>query len=72
MTPGFSIVITRDGTRLFEQATGQGKFELFAKNDLEFYLTVVDAQITFQVKNDEIESLTLFQNGQEMVGRRIE
>jgi len=46
-------------------------FKLFAKNKTEFYLTVVDAQITFQVRDEAVESLTLFQNGREIVGKRI-
>jgi len=72
LNPGFNIVITRDGKRLFGQATGQGKFELFAKSIREFYLKVVDAQITFNV-NDQatVESLTLFQNGQKITGKKI-
>jgi len=70
--PNFSIVITREGEQLYGQATGQDRFELFAKSHKEFYLTVVEAEITFQVKEDKVESLTLFQAGQEMVGRRME
>lgn len=73
LSPAFRIVITREGTRLFEQATGQGKLEVFAKNDTDFFLKVVDAQITFQVREDEtVESMTLFQNGQKMIGKRLE
>ncbi len=70
--PNFSIVITREGTQLYGQATGQDRFELFAKNSREFYLTVVEAHITFQVKEDKVESLTLYQGGQELVGKRME
>jgi len=70
--PNFSIIITREGTQLYGQATGQDRFDLFAKNHKEFYLTVVEARITFQVKEDKVISLTLFQGGQEMVGRRME
>ena len=72
LSPDFNIQITREGTQLFGQATGQGRFELFAKSDHEFFLTVVEARITFQVNENEVKSLTLFQNGQEMVGKRVE
>lgn len=72
LQPNFSIVITREGTQLYGQATGQDRFELFAKNSREFYLTVVEAHITFQVKEDKVESLTLYQGGQELVGKRME
>jgi serine-type D-Ala-D-Ala carboxypeptidase/endopeptidase len=72
LSPGFNIVITRDGKQLFGQATGQGKFELFAKSSREFYLKVVSAQIIFNV-NDQaaVESLTLFQNGQKITGKKV-
>jgi CubicO group peptidase (beta-lactamase class C family) len=72
LSPDFMIEITREGTRLFGQATGQGRFELFAKNDAEFFLTVLEARITFQANENEVKSLTLFQNGQETIGKRME
>ncbi len=72
LNPNFSITITREGAQLFGQATGQGRFELFAKSDSEFYLTVVDAQISFKANEEAVESLTLFQNGQEVIGKRMD
>ena len=72
LSPDFSITISREGTQLYGQGTGQSKFELFAKNIKEFYLVAVEAQITFQIKNDVVESLTLFQNGQKIVGQKTE
>jgi D-alanyl-D-alanine-carboxypeptidase/D-alanyl-D-alanine-endopeptidase len=71
LAPGFSITITKEGSQLFGQATGQSRFELFAKSDTEFFLKVVNAQITFSSKDGKVESLTLFQNGQTMPGKRI-
>lgn len=71
LAPNFTITITRKGTQLFGQATGQGQFELFAKSDTEFFLKVVDAQVTFTSKDGKVESLTLFQGGQKIPGNRI-
>lgn len=71
LAPGFSITITREGSQLFGQATGQSRFELFAKSDTEFFLKVVNAQITFSSKDGRVDSLTLFQNGQTIPGKRI-
>lgn len=72
LAPTFSIVVTRDGKQLFGQATGQPKFELFAKNEKEFYLKVVNAQVIFTVNNQgAVESLSLLQNGQHLVGKKI-
>jgi len=45
--PGFIIAFTREGNRLFTQATGQGKFEIFAETETKFFLKVVDAQVEF-------------------------
>jgi hypothetical protein len=33
--------------RLFAQATGQEKFEIFAESETKFFLKVVDAQLEF-------------------------
>ncbi len=69
--PGFTITILRDGQHLFEQATGQSKFELFSKTTTEFYLKVVEARITFNLIDGRVESLTLSQNGQKINGKKV-
>lgn len=71
LAPGFSIEITLEGTQLFAQATNQAKFEVFAKTENEFYLKVVAASITFNKTNELVESLTLHQNGQDVIGKRV-
>ncbi len=60
----FVITITREGDRLFLQATGQPRFPVFAESETTFFLKVVDAQITF-VKDEagKIIALVLHQNG---------
>lgn len=73
LQPGFAIVITREGERLFAQATGQGRFEIFPSAENEFYLKVVDAQITFhQSDAGDVESLTLHQNGRDLPAPRVD
>jgi CubicO group peptidase (beta-lactamase class C family) len=71
LAPNFTITITRNGAQLFGQATGQGQFELFAKSETEFFLKIVEARVTFSVKEGKVESLTLFQGGQQIPGKRI-
>nr|WP_290931422.1 serine hydrolase [Haliscomenobacter sp.] len=71
LAPNFTITITRTGSQLFGQATGQGQFELFAKSATEFFLKVVEAKVTFSVKDGKVESMTLFQGGQVMPGKKI-
>ena len=45
------LTVTREGTGLFAQLTGQPKFEIYPKSPTEFFWKVVDAQVTF-VKDD--------------------
>ena len=72
LKPGFILEVTKEGNQLKAQATGQPKVDVFPKTETEFYLKVVDAQIVFNKnKVGEVESLTLFQGGQEMLGKLI-
>jgi CubicO group peptidase (beta-lactamase class C family) len=73
LAPTFKIAVTRNGKQLFAQATGQSQFELFAKTEREFYLKIVAAQVIFNINNlGSVESLTLLQNGQSLVGKKID
>ncbi len=72
LMPGFILTITREGTQLKTQATGQPVFDVFPKSETEFYLKVVQAQLKFN-KNDagKVESVTLFQGGREITGKKL-
>jgi CubicO group peptidase (beta-lactamase class C family) len=60
------ITVTRDNARLFGQATGQSRFELFAETRDRFFLKVVDAQISFtRGPQGEVNGLVLHQNGKD-------
>lgn len=72
LSPVFMITVTKEGQQLYGQATGQNRFEMFPENDTLFYLTVVKAKISFQIEDNEVKRLTLFQGGQELPGRKIE
>ncbi len=73
LAPGFIITVTRNGSQLIAQATGQPQFELFPSATHKFYLKVVDAQVSFNVSDEGVvESLTLHQNGQDIPGSKIE
>ena len=73
LNPSFAINVTKDGSQMKAQATNQPVFDIFAQSQNKFYLKVVAAQVQFN-KSDtgQIESLTLFQNGQEMIFKRVE
>ena len=72
LAPTFQITVTRVGSQLYGQATGQQRFELFAETQKDFFLTVVEAKVSFQIKDGMVESLVLYQNGQELPGKKIE
>lgn len=73
LAPTFSLVITTENKRLYAQATGQPRFELFPSSETEFFLKVVDAQVSF-VRNDKgaIDTLILHQNGRDMPAKRVQ
>jgi len=72
LAPGFILVVTRDGDRLFAQATGQGAAEIFAASDLEFFYRAVDAQLVFERSGDgTIAGVVLHQGGRKVPGKRV-
>ena len=71
LAPTFAIAITRDGAQLFLQATGQPRFPLFAEKEDEFFLKVVDAQVTFTKDiTGVVTGLVLHQNGAHQPARK--
>jgi CubicO group peptidase (beta-lactamase class C family) len=72
LAPTFTIKVTHDGSKLFAQATGQPAFELFAEKEGEFFLKVVDAQITFtKDASGAVTSLILHQNGANQNAKKL-
>lgn len=73
ISPTFKITITTQGSDCFLQATGQPKLSIYAEEADKFFLKVVDAKIVFGRDSDgKIEKLTLYQNGAERVGKKIQ
>jgi len=71
LSPSFAITVRARGSRLFVQATNQSEFEAFSSGDTEFFLRVVDAQITFEPAGDgKGFMLILHQNGRDRRGVR--
>jgi tetratricopeptide (TPR) repeat protein len=72
LAPNFIITITNEDGKLMGQPTGQPKAELFPTSETEFFLKVVDAQVTF-VKNEQgqVSQLILHQNGRNMPAKKI-
>lgn len=70
--PGFIITITKESNKLFAEATGQPKFELFAISETNWFLKVIDAQVEF-VKDatGKVSKLILNQEGLKIDGKKI-
>lgn len=72
LMPAFILTVTKEGSQLKGQATGQPILDLFPKSIETFYLKEVQAQLTFNKgENGQIESLTLVQGGQEIIGKKL-
>lgn len=68
--PGFILTFSRDGDRLYTQATGQPEVNIRATSDSTFSLVGVNADITFHLNEDgSADSLTLHQNGNHVAMR---
>ena len=73
LAPNFILTVTREGDHLFTQATGQAKFEVFPESDRDFFLKVVDAQITFETDSQgRATDLILHQNGRDQKAKRVQ
>ncbi|MFT5435547.1 MAG: CubicO group peptidase (beta-lactamase class C family) [Ulvibacter sp.] len=69
----FIITVTKVGSKMMAQATGQGEFEIYPKSDTVFYLKVVEAQVTFNLNEiGKVVSMTLLQGGQESTGLKLD
>ncbi|MEP6748090.1 MAG: serine hydrolase [Bacteroidota bacterium] len=72
LAPNFILSITFEDGKLMAQATGQGKFEMFAEKDNFFFLKRLDAQIEFtKDTNSKTDKLILHQNGRDMPAKKI-
>ena len=63
--PAVTLTVTRDGAQMYAQLTGQPRFEIFAETDHDFFLKVVDAQLTF-----EDGAVVLHQNGRDQKAKK--
>jgi CubicO group peptidase (beta-lactamase class C family) len=69
---GFTVLITREGDKMFAQGTGQNKVSIFAETDTRFFIKAIDAQIEFiQDDKGNVSKLILYQGGRRMEGPRI-
>jgi CubicO group peptidase (beta-lactamase class C family) len=72
VVPQFQIIITTEEGKLFAQATGQPKFELFAQKENYFFLKAVEAEVEFiSSEKGGTEKLILYQGGRATDAKKI-
>jgi serine-type D-Ala-D-Ala carboxypeptidase/endopeptidase len=72
LAPNFILTITREGTQFFVQATGQSKLEIFPESEHDYFLKVVNAQISFETDGQgRATGLVLHQSGMNQPANRL-
>lgn len=72
LAPTFILTVSREGDRLMTQATGQPKVEVFPESESDYFLRVVDAQLTFvRDKDGQVTHLVLHQGGLDQTAKRL-
>jgi CubicO group peptidase (beta-lactamase class C family) len=73
LAPNFHLNITLEDDGLVSQATGQPKIPIFAETEVDFFVKVVDAQLTFvRDSQAKVVKAVLHQNGQDHDAQRLE
>jgi CubicO group peptidase (beta-lactamase class C family) len=64
--------VTHEGTQLFAQYSGQGRYPVFAKSNTLFVYRVVAASLEFEIAADgAVTQVTLHQGGKNLVAKRM-
>jgi CubicO group peptidase (beta-lactamase class C family) len=72
LAPNFTLTITLGTNGLRAQGTGQDAFDLFAEKENLFFVKVVVAEVEFfKDANGAVDRLILYQNGQQVKGKKI-
>jgi CubicO group peptidase (beta-lactamase class C family) len=73
LAPSITTNVTQEDGHLFVRLTGQPKFEAFPEGERDYFLKVVDAQITFVIDSQgHATELILHQNGLDQHAKRVE
>lgn len=70
--PGIILSVTTESQQIFAQLTGQNRVEIFPESATQFFLKVVDAQLTFIVEETgKASRVILHQGGRDQVATRV-
>ena len=73
LAPAAFFTITRDGSALLRAAHRAAAFEIFAESEKDYFLKVVDAQLTFETDaQNKAVAVVLHQNGPRSARAAIE
>ncbi len=73
LSPGVILTVSSEGGHFYTEITGQRKVEIFAEGPRDYFLKVVDAQLTFETDSEgRGTGLVLHQNGRDGHAKRIE
>jgi serine-type D-Ala-D-Ala carboxypeptidase/endopeptidase len=71
--PGVTLTVTREDSHFYAQLTGQQKLEIFAEGEKDFFLKVVDAQLTFETNGSgPAGAVILHQGGRDQKAPRAQ
>ena len=64
LAPNFILTVTHEGNRVYGQATGQDKLEMFPESQTKFFLKIAPIEIEF-IKDEagKVSKAILYQNG---------
>jgi CubicO group peptidase (beta-lactamase class C family) len=72
LAPNFILTITKEGDKLFGQATGQGKLQLEPVSENQFAVPAAKANVSFEKDaSGKITGLNLVQGGRTTKGKKI-
>lgn len=73
LAPTVVAEVTRKESGIFVQLTGQPAFPIFPESETEFFLKVVDAQITFERSSEgKVTGLVIHQAGRDIPAKRTD
>ncbi|MFA5075177.1 MAG: serine hydrolase [Candidatus Babeliales bacterium] len=69
----FFLTITKENNKLFVQATGQSKFQIYPESETKFFYKYINAQISFvRDEDNKVTKLILHQGGMDQEADKVE
>jgi CubicO group peptidase (beta-lactamase class C family) len=71
--PSYNLRVTTESDRIFMHFTGEDRMEIFPASSTEFFLKVIDIQLTFRVgETGKVSSVIIHQNGRDLIAVKID